>query len=384
MLRRLVDFLKNKFPRTFQAIFSLRDFFLIVIPGRLNTQRIQKNNSDEPAVFYLTTTFPKRPATRSERAHGGSVKLTYLAETFPHAFPSANLAYVVTTVGYRLQDEVLKRAKQSGLKFVVNQDGVAFPAWAGDKYIEFNQITKHILDQADFIVYQSRFSELSAGLYLSPPQVPYEIVYNPVDTSHFSPRPDAKKPKELTLLMGGNQREQYRLELALKTLQSLLKHVPNARLIVTGRLWQPYRESDKWTARALKKMNLTDHVTFSGSYTQADAPLLYSQAHILLHTQYADPCPNLIPEALGCGMPVVYVNNGGTPELVQEAGVGAHIEHSWERINLPEPDKMAEAVLQVYSRLDDYSQAARQQAQKFSLEKFIDRHKEIFEKVLEF
>lgn len=382
MLRKFIDFFKYRFPGMFRAVIRLRDFFLIRIPGWLNILRIGKTNSGI-SVFYLTTKFPNRPTTRGEHAHGGSVKLTYLAEAFPHAYPSANLAYIVTSVGHPLQREILERAKRQGLKFVINHDGVAFPAWAGDQYTDFNQISKNILDQADFIVYQSQFSKLSADLYLSPPNVPQEIIYNPVDIQHFSPRLDVEKPKELTLLLGGNQYEKYRLELALKTLQSLLAHVPNARLIVTGTLWQPYRESEEWTARTLKEMNLTNHVTFVGTYTQAEAPLLYSRAHLLIHTKYADPCPGLVPEALGCGLPVVYVGNGGVPELVEEAGIGVPVEHSWETINLPAPEMMADAVMQVYNDLDRYSEAARQQAQKFALEKFVARHKDIFTKVLD-
>lgn len=381
MLRNLLDFLKRTFPGLFGMIFRARDFILIHLPAWLNIVRIRRSNSTGSEVFYLTTRFPKRPATRSEHAHGGSVKLTYLAETFPHYFPSANLAYIVTTVGHPLQNEILEAAKRKGLKTIVNHDGVAFPAWAGDQYIEFNRVSKRILDRADFIVYQSRFSKLSADLYLSPPNVPHEIVYNPVDVHHFTPQA-VKKPQDLTLLLGGNQYEKYRLELALQTLHSLLRLVPTARLIVTGGLWLPYREAEEWTAQALKEMNLTDHVEFIGKYTQADAPRLYSRAHLLIHTKYADPCPGLIPESLGCGLPVVHVGNGGVPELVEEAGVGVPVEHSWKQINLPEPQKMAEAVLHVYENLNDYSQRARQQAQKFALEKFVARHKDIFAKVL--
>ncbi len=382
MLRKQLDFLKQTFPGLFRAIFRTRDFILINVPAWLNILRIRNTNSNGAAAFYLTTKFPARPTTRREHAHGGSVKLTYLAETFPHHFPAANLAYIVTSVGHPLHNEILEAAKRKRLKFIINHDGVAFPAWAGDQYIEFNQISKRILDWADFIVYQSRFSKLSADLYLSPPDVPHEIVYNPVDTKHFSPQ-DVKKPKELTLLLGGNQYEKYRLELALKTLQALLTHVPNAQLIVTGMLWLPYHESTEWTNRALKEMNLADHVTFSGTYTQSEAPLLYSRAHLLIHTKYADPCPGLVPEVLGCGLPVVYVGNGGVPELVGEAGIGVSVEHSWETINLPEPEKMAEAVMQVYESLNDYSRVARIQAAKFSLETFIAKHKDIFTKVLD-
>ena len=380
MMRNLLDSLKRRFPGFFGAVFRARDFLLIHLPAWLSLLRI-RHAGEGVNIFYLTARFPKRPATRSEHAHGGSVKLTYLAEAFPHRFPSANLAYIVTTVGHPLQNQILDALKRRKLKIVINHDGVAFPAWAGDQYIDFNQISKRILDHADFIVYQSRFSKLSAELYLSPPQVPHEIVYNPVDVHHFSPQA-VEKPKELTLLLGGNQYEKYRLELALQTLRSLLKLVPAARLIVTGTLWLPYREAEEWTARAIKEMNLTNHVEFVGKYTQAEAPRLYSQAHLLIHTKYADPCPGLIPEAMGCGLPVVHIGNGGVPDLVEGAGIGLPVEHSWERYNLPEPEAMAHAVLQVYENLNHYSHSAREQAQKFALEKFVARHKEIFAKVL--
>lgn len=363
-------------------VFKIRDFILVLIPAWINMILIRKKKSTDINLFYLTTRFPKRPAYRNEHVHGGAVKLTYLAETFPHHFPSANLAYIVTTVGHPLQTEILDCIKQRGLKTIVNHDGVAFRAWAGDQYNEFNQISKLVLDQADFIVFQSQFSKHSADLYLSPPNVPHEIIYNPVDTKHFSPQ-DIRKPKELTLLLGGNQYEKYRLELALQTLQSLLIFVPNARLIVTGTLWHPYDEAEEWTIHALREMHLTDHVEFVGKYTQANAPLLYSRAHILLHTKYADPCPGLIPEALGCGLPVVFVGNGGVPELVEDAGIAVSVEHSWETINLPTSEEMANAILAVFKHLRTYSETARQQAQKFSLEKFIQKHKDIFEKVLE-
>ncbi|MBM3181467.1 MAG: glycosyltransferase [Chloroflexi bacterium] len=381
MLRRLLDSLKRTFPGFFGMIFRVRDMLLINFPTRLQMLRMRRTTSNNIQVFYLTTHFPKRPATRSEHAHGGSVKLTYLAENFPHHFPSANLAYIVTTIGHPLHNEILNTIKQTGLKFIVNHDGVAFPAWAGNQYIKFNKISKRILDHANFIVYQSRFSKLSANLYLSPPDVQNEIVYNPVDAHHFSPQ-DVKKPMELTLLLGGNQYEKYRLELALQTLHSLLKVIPTARLIVTGTLWLPEQEAWTWTNAALKEMNLTDHVEFVGKYTQAEAPRLYSKAHLLIHTKYADPCPGLIPEVMSCGLPVVHIGNGGVPELVEGAGIGLPVEHSWERYDLPEPEAMAHAVLQVYENLNHYSQAAREQAQKFALEKFVAKHREIFAKVL--
>ena len=316
-------------------------------------------------------------------AHGGSVKLTYLSESFPHHFPKANLLYAVSSVGHSLQMEILKLAKHKGLKIIVNQNGVAFPAWNGTDYKDTNRLLKKIISFADFIIYQSQFCKDSAERYIFPPDVPNEIIYNPVDTRLFTPDASLVKPETLTLLLGGNQYEKYRLELALQTLKALHRDVPNAKLIVTGNLWLPRDEAETWTKKVLKEMNLFDHVAFTGTYTQTDAPAIYSQAHILLHTKYADPSPGLVLEAMAMGIPVVYLNNGGTPELVGDSGIGVQVEHSWEKINLPTPQAMADAVIQVYNQKERFSEIARQRAvDLFSLEKFIAKHKEIFEKIM--
>lgn len=352
------------------------------LPTRTKLFALQRSDT-RLAVAYLSPHFPAPPAQRTEFAHGGAVKLTYLAENIPHQFPAANLLYTVSSVAHPLQMEILAQAKRKDLKVIVNQNGVAFPAWAGADYETSNRSLRRLISFADFIVYQSQFCKDSAERYISPPDVPNEIVYNPVDIRLFSPDACPEKPEILTLLLGGNQYEKYRLELALQTLKAIHRDAPNAKLILTGNLWLPRHEAEAWTKQALRDMNLTEHVTFTGTYAQTDAPVLYSEAHLLLHTKYADPSPGLVLEALALGMPVVYLDNGGVPELVGDAGIGVHVEHDWNRINLPAPQAMADAVMQVYSRREEFSQKARQRAvDLFSLEKFVAKHKEIFEKVL--
>ncbi len=382
MLRTLLNSLKRTFPKFFWAVFGLRDWAKS-IPARMQLSALQKSR-DGIAVAYLSPRFPNPPARRSEFAHGGAVKLTYLAENFPHRFPSANLLYAVSSVAHPLQIEILETAKRKGLKVTINQNGVAFPAWDGANYEATNQPLKRIIAFADFIIYQSQFCKDSAERYISPPpDAPSEIVYNPVDTRLFSPDACSARPEALTLLLGGNQYEKYRLELALQTLKALHRNAPNAKLIVTGNLWLPRHEAEEWTKQALRDMSLTEHVTFTGTYAQTDAPALYSQAHLLLHTKYADPSPGLVLEAMALGMPVVHLDNGGVPELVGDAGIGVAVEHDWNRINLPTPQAMADAVMQVYDRREEFLQKARQRAvDLFSLEKFVARHKEIFEMVL--
>ena len=119
MLRKFVNLLKNLFPGFFQLIFRLRDA-LRNIPAWRQLSLLQKNE-EGLSVTYLSEHFPKPPVLRNEFAHGGAVKLTYLAENLPHHFPAANLLYAVITVAHPLQIKILETAKQKDLKVVINR-----------------------------------------------------------------------------------------------------------------------------------------------------------------------------------------------------------------------------------------------------------------------
>lgn len=381
MFRRFKNLLKGYFPYFFATLFRLRDGFK-TIPARVRLLSFSKGASGM-TVAYLSGKFPGPPARRGQFSHGGAVKLTYLAETFPHTFPAANLLYAVSSVAHPIQMDILEKAKREGIGIVVNQNGVAFPAWNADHYENTNRYLNQLIGFADHIIYQSWFCREGAERYISPPDVPSTVIYNPVDVDLYAPPAAVKKTGTLTLLLGGNQYQKYRLNLALQTLAVLLRFEASARLIVTGSLWSEDATEKEWVRHAIKSLRLEDHVTFTGTYSQINAPKIFSQADILLHTQYADASPGLVGEAMALGIPVVHLDNGGVPELVGDAGIGVHVEYDWNKINLPDPQAMANAVMQVYSRRKEFSQRARQRAvDLLSLEKFIERHKEIFEKVL--
>jgi len=176
------------------------------------------------------------------------------------------------------------------------------------------------------------------------------------------------------LLLGGDQTQEYRLELGLRTLAALTPRHPDAHLLVTGRLVVPPEP-------LLEELGLRGRVHLLGEYDQRDAPGIFQRAHLLLHTKVNDPCPTLVVEAMACGLPVVYPASGGTIELVgDEAGIGVPHPDGWERDEPPKPDELADAVERVLSSLPTYSAAARARAvERFSLEPWIERHRAIFE-----
>jgi glycosyltransferase involved in cell wall biosynthesis len=322
-------------------------------------------------VFYGHDLVP----APGERAAGGTAKAQKLSERFPNRPTDFSIVYLGTTWLPRDLGPLLRVARRRGAPIVVNQDGVAYPGWAGDRVEELNRPLRQALFAADHIVYQSEFSRLSAELYLGQPDCPSEVLHNAVDVSQFTPA-DSPPSGRPVLLLGGDQTQEYRLELALRTLAALRGSRPDAQLLVTGRLVSPVEP-------LLTELDLGGRVHFLGEYDQRNAPDIFRRAHVLLHTKVKDPCPTLVVEAMACGLPVVHPASGGTVELVaDEAGIGVPHPDTWEEDVPPTPEALAEAVDRVLGDLPRYSAAARTRAvEHFSLQPWLDRHAEIFERL---
>lgn len=319
-------------------------------------------------IFYGQDSIPETGAPVA----GGSAKFQRLASRFPNRPTDFNLLYLGSTWLPRDLEPLLRLAKRRRVPVVVNQDGVAYPGWAGDQTDALNRPLRRALQAADHVLYQSRFSKESSDLFLGEPNGPWEILYNAVDVERFAPA--AERPAgPPVLLLGGDQTQAYRLELGLRAFAHVLEAVPDARLLVTGRLVSPVEP-------LLDELDLRDRVELVGRYAQSDAPTLFGRADLLLHTKVKDPCPSVVIEAMACGLPVVYPASGGTMELVgDEAGIKVTHPESWERDEPPSPNAIAEAAARVLSDLSTYSAAARLRAvERFSLEPWLERHAQLF------
>jgi len=319
-------------------------------------------------VFYGHDLVPEP----GEPVAGGSAKFQRLAARFPNSPTDFTLLYLGSTWLPRDLGLLLRLAARRRVPIAVNQDGVAYPGWAGDATDELNRPLRRALLAADHVVYQSRFSKDSSDAFLGEPQGSWEVLHNAVDVDHFTPaaRPPSGDP---VLLLGGDQTQAYRLELALRTFARVLASEPGARLLVAGRLVSPVEP-------LLDELRLRGRVELVGRYAQRDAPEIIRRAHVLLHTKVKDPCPSAVIEAMACGLPVVYPASGGTIELVgDEAGIGVPHPDTWERDKPPAPEALAEAVGHVLADRAAYSAAARRRAvERFALGPWLDRHAELF------
>jgi glycosyltransferase involved in cell wall biosynthesis len=323
-------------------------------------------------VFYGHDRVP----APGEPVAGGSAKFQRLAARFPNDPAGFTLLYLGSTWLPRDLGPLLGLARRRNVPVVVNQDGVAYPGWAGDETDRINEPSRRVLMAAAHVLYQSEFSKRSADEFLGEPPGSWEILHNAVDVNQFTPARSAPTGGPV-LLLGGDQTQAYRLELGLRTFAHVLSALPSARLIVTGRLVSPAEP-------LLEELGLSSHVELVGRYAQREAPELMRRAHLLLHTKVQDPCPSVVIEAMACGLPVVYPASGGTVELVgDEAGVGVVHPTSFDRDEPPAPDELADAVLRVLGDRAAYAAAARSRAvARFALGPWLDRHEELFHELL--
>jgi glycosyltransferase involved in cell wall biosynthesis len=307
-----------------------------------------------------------------EPVAGGTSKFQKLTSRFPNCAHDFTLLYLGSSALPRDLAPLLWIARRRHAPVVLNQDGVGYPGWAGARTEAVNAPLRRALEGAQHILYQSEFCKRSADVYLGEPRGTWEILPNAVDVERFAPAA-APPPDGPVLLLGGDQTQAYRLELALRTLAALLPTHPDACLLVAGRT-----VSDPQSL--ISELGLFGRVVLVGRYAQAEAPSLYRRAHLLLHTKVNDPCPNVVLEAMASGLPVVYPASGGTVELVaDEAGVGVLHPDSFVRDEPPSPEAMARAVVQVLADLPRFAVAARARAvERYPLTAWLDRHAELF------
>jgi glycosyltransferase involved in cell wall biosynthesis len=322
------------------------------------------------------------PAGDDQTVRGGHVKLRHLEAVFPDSPDAFNVLYLLSSAQPPFADELTRWARQRGIKVVWNQDGVAYPAWAGRHTRGLNRTMRAAMRQADHILYQTEFCRASATQFLGAATVPAEVLPNCVDTARFRPPAAPLPPSPWTLLAAGSHHHPARVIRAVEAVAALRRRGRDVRLHVAGFL--DWADAAGDVLRTVGTLGLQSAVEILPPYTQREAPGIFQRAHVLVHLKYKDPCPTVVIEALASGVPVVGSRSGGLPELVgEDGGLLLDVPDSWEELHVPDADVVADAVTRLMEDRARWSAAARRRAeQRFPSEAWVARHAAIFRRLV--
>jgi len=251
------------------------------------------------------------------------------------------------------------------------------------------------IKESNIIVYQSDYSKKAYEHFCSDYKKKKSVIINNgVDLEKFSPKPKkvdndryADITGDLKLVFSGVARLWKRSQEIVKLLPILKKYFPKTKLYFMGTLDKP---SKSIITKLIEKNNLHDNVVFLGHINHDNLPYYYSKMDIMVHPAWFDACPNVVVEALSCGIPVVCPSSGGTPELVGEAGAIIEEDFNFDfkefynikKIPTINYSKYASEILKIKNNLKLYSRMARERAiAKLDICIIADKYINVFKEV---
>ena len=169
---------------------------------------------------------------------------------------------------------------------------------------------------ADVSIFQSEYSKYSTREKFTVVAQDGPVIYNPVDIEQFAP--------------GGVRRE-----------------LPTGRPLVACASWSVNRGKGTWRIDELAARHQDVVFVLCGRFDAVQArPNVVRMGHltregmaetlracdVFLNLSENDPCPNVVLEALASGLPVLYRDSGGVPELVGDCGFAVDTEMFGERL----------------------------------------------------
>ena len=167
---------------------------------------------------------------------------------------------------------------------------------------------------SDYVFWQSEFCKHSAEEFLGRRNGPGEVLYNAVDLNKFKPMARVGK-SNFTFLVSGKftNAHFYRIEAAVRSFYILQQKDKDTSLIVAG---LADKSVYKLVTKLVNELKIVDKIKIIGEYSQANAPTIYNSSDAYVMLKYMDASPNVVIEAMACGLPVIYSATGGVKELV--------------------------------------------------------------------
>jgi L-malate glycosyltransferase len=192
------------------------------------------------------------------------------------------------------------------------------------------------------------------------PRQSIDVVYNGVDTKRFHPL-DQDHGDTVTVVTAGRLVSQKNPSLFVEAAARIHATLPEACFVMLGD--GPLRPA---VEAQIERLGMTGSIDLAGE--RHDVEKAFAQADLFWLTSSWEGLPNVVLEAMACGLPVIAADVGGTSEL---------FEHGQEGF-LARPDRIDDFVTHGLMLLRDsqkrveMGEAARRRAREFSLTRMVD------------
>lgn len=206
------------------------------------------------------------------------------------------------------------------------------------------------------------------------PRERLRVFRNGVDTLRFVPENRTLARERLGLAGPSNRRILLSVGNLVEikghdiVVQSLARLDETFHLVIVGA--GPERQNLQDLA---SRLGLADRVLFAGNVDNAELKWWYSAADVLVLCSSREGWPNVLLEAMACGLPVIATRVGGVPEIVTEPVSGRLIERR-------DPDALVEAITTLFSDYPDAGQV-RDYAATFDWSQTTQAQIELFKEI---
>jgi len=241
------------------------------------------------------------------------------------------------------------------------------------------------------IVYQSIYSKKTFEKFfpkLRKIDTLTTVIYNGIDLKKFTFQMRNKSADGINLVTTGRLVGRKRIHQLVDVLYYVCKQFPKSKLYIFG---QQREDLVNLIMRRAKELGVVDNVMLMGKVHPERLRLYYLNMDIMVHPAWIDYCPNAVIEGMASGLPVVCPSIGGTPELVGPAGkiireeydIGFKEIENVHKIPMINAEEYANAIIEVYEDLEEYSLLARKRAEeKFDIKKVAKQYVRFAESVL--
>ncbi len=156
-----------------------------------------------------------------------------------------------------------------------------------------------------------------------------EVIPNGVDTERFQPLGSEEMRRRLGLpsdrrivLSVGYQLERKGFHILIDAVPAIRDRFQDVLVVIVG---GPARWGQDYSAeieRRVQDQRLEDHVRLVGARPPEELPEWYSASDLFVLLSSREGCPNVLLEALSCGLPAVATAVGEIPEILRDRRLG--------------------------------------------------------------